>query len=215
LNIPKKAEFVCARFLKDIDCDKVHLTVDKAELVIDAPSGKIEKFYKPFFTRWSKVMENIDKYLKIFTENFDNSKIVQKETFSTVGFPPEISTMSIEEAAIFLKDRVDIAGEDLAFELNDENIEKFKKSVKQFVSFVVKNNFEVTKKNRRGLVSPIGVFSSYNTQPKPREPRIQIQVINEKLDNFVRETLNNQKDNLKILGQVEEIKGLIVDFLSS
>ena len=123
--------------------------------------------------------------------------------------------MSIEEAAIFLKDRVDIAGEDLAFELNDENIEKFKKSVKQFVSFVVKNNFEVTKKNRRGLVSPIGVFSSYNTQPKPREPRIQIQVINEKLDNFVRETLNNQKDNLKILGQVEEIKGLIVDFLSS
>jgi len=27
--------------------------------------------------------------------------------------------------------------------------------------------------------------------------------------------LNNQKDNLKILGQVEEIKGLIVDFLSS
>lgn len=152
---------------------------------------------------------------KVKFSQFIEKQEVQKETFSTVGFPPEISTMSIEEAAIFLKDRIDIAGEDLAFELNDENIEKFKKSVKQFVSFVVKNNFEVTKKNRRGLVSPIGVFSSYNTQPKPREPRIQIQVINEKLDNFVRETLNNQKDNLKILGQVEEIKGLIVDFLSS
>ena len=68
------------------------------------------------------------KIMKIYSNIVPEDRVreVQKETFSTVGFPPEISTMSIEEAAIFLKDRVDIAGEDLAFELNDENIEKFK-----------------------------------------------------------------------------------------
>ena len=88
LSIPEKAEFVCARFLKDTDCDKVHLTLDKTELVIDAPTGKIENFYKPFFTRWSKVMENIDKYLKVFVENFNNPKTVQKETFTISGMTP-------------------------------------------------------------------------------------------------------------------------------
>ena len=89
LTIPKKAEFVCARILKDTDCDKVHLTVDKAELVIDTPTGKIEDFYKPLFTRWSKIMENIDKYLGIFMENFNNSKVVQKDSFTISGMTPE------------------------------------------------------------------------------------------------------------------------------
>jgi hypothetical protein len=89
LTIPKKAEFVCARILKDTDCDKVHFTVDKTELVIDTPTGKIENFYKPFFTRWSKVMENVDKYLNIFMENFNNSKVVQKDSFTISGMTPE------------------------------------------------------------------------------------------------------------------------------
>ena len=89
LTIPKKAEFVCARILKDTDCDKVHFTVDKTELVIDTPTGKIENFYKPFFTRWSKVMENVDKYLNIFMENFNNSKVVQKNSFTISGMTPE------------------------------------------------------------------------------------------------------------------------------
>lgn len=89
LTIPKKAEFVCARILQDTECDKVHFTVDKTELVIDTPTGKIENFYKPFFTRWSKVMENIDKYLNIFMENFNNSKIVQKDSFTISGMTPE------------------------------------------------------------------------------------------------------------------------------
>ena len=39
---------------------------------------------------------------KVKFSQFIEKQEVQKETFSTVGFPPEISTMSIEEAAIFL-----------------------------------------------------------------------------------------------------------------
>ena len=89
LNIPEKAEFVCARILKGTDCDKVHFTVDKTELVIDTPTGKIEEYYKPFFTRWAKVLKDIDKYLNIFIENFNNSKVVQKDSFTISGMTPE------------------------------------------------------------------------------------------------------------------------------
>ena len=41
--------------------DKIHFTIKDAQLVIDTDSGQIEKYKKPFFTRWTKIMENIDK----------------------------------------------------------------------------------------------------------------------------------------------------------
>lgn len=91
LIIPEKAEFICARIRGNDtrDCDKVHLTVDKTQLVIDASTGNIEDFCKPFFTRWSKVMRSVDKYLGVFMENFNNSKVVQKNRFSVCGMTTE------------------------------------------------------------------------------------------------------------------------------
>jgi uncharacterized protein YaaR (DUF327 family) len=58
-------------------------------------------------------------------------------------------------------------------------------------------------------------FSNYSLPPHRIDPKYQIQVINEKLDALARETLSNQMNNLKILAQVNEIKGLIVDLMSS
>ena len=43
----------------------------------------------------------------------------------------------------------------------------------------------------------------------------RIEIINKKLDALAKETLSNQASNLKILAQVDEIKGLIVDLMSS
>ena len=151
------------------------------------------------------------------------SKEEEQPEFSITGLPPEISSMSIDDAAIFLKDAVDNAGNDLSEELNSENIQKFKTAVSQFVRFVVNNNFEVSsyrKKNRLGKEaltpsrSPF-FFSNYSVPPKKKNPRYQIQIINEKLDALTRATLEGQMDNLKILAQVSEIKGLIVDLMSS
>ena len=44
---------------------------------------------------------------------------------------------------------------------------------------------------------------------------IIILIINEKLDAMTRGLLNNQKNNLKLLEQINEIKGLIVDLMQS
>lgn len=140
--------------------------------------------------------------------------------FSINGLPPEIAAMSIDDAAIYLKDAVDNAGNDLSEELSAENIQKFKTAVSQFMKFVINNNFQVSSKSKRRMSkdfpsrSPF-FFSTYSVPPKRSNPRYQVQVINEKLDALTRATLEGQTDNLKILAQVNEIKGLIVDLMSS
>lgn len=142
--------------------------------------------------------------------------------FTLLGLPPEIQSMSIDDAAIYLKDAVDVAGNNLSDEINEENIEQFKTSVKQFITFVINNNFEISskrKKNRLGhdmmVPSRTNFFSNYSLPPHKIDPKVQINTINEKLDALARMTLETQMDNLKILAKVDEIKGLIVDLMSS
>lgn len=166
----------------------------------------------------NKKTEKADKTKRAsFTELLKTKK--EEPSFKTIGLPPEIQTMTIEEAAVFLKDAVDMAGNDLANENSRENLEKFKKSVSQLISFVVANNYEVnTKKPRRPrMVSPVGAFSNYNTTPHVKDPQIVIKTINEKLDALVRETMATQalQGNFRKLEQIDEIKGLVVDLLSS
>lgn len=151
------------------------------------------------------------KFSDFFKNKNDEAKILESE------FPSQINEMSTEDAAIFLKDAVDIAGNELSSSVNPENVEKFKKAVKQFISFVVKNNYEViTKKSKRPkFVSPVGMFSNYNTTPHPKNPKVQINIINEKLAQLTKETMKTQMDNLMILQKADEIKGLIIDLMSS
>ncbi len=138
------------------------------------------------------------------------------------GLPPEIASMEFDDAVVYLKDAVDNAGNELSDELSKENIEKFKTAVRQFMTFVINNNFEVNihrKKTRLGkdMIEPsrTNFFSNYTLPPHRKTPKYQIQVINEKLDALTRATLETQMNNLKILAQVNEIKGLIIDLMSS
>ena len=139
------------------------------------------------------------------------------------GLPPEIATMSIDDAAIFLKDAVDNAGNALSESVTKENIEQFKTAVRQFVTFIVNNNFEVSshrKKNRytgkdQIVPSRTNFFSNYTLPPHRIDPKYQIEIINKKLDELTRETLAMQMDNMKILAKANEIKGLIIDLMSS
>lgn len=145
----------------------------------------------------------------------------EESQFVTEGLnlPPEVAAMSIDEAAVFLADAVSMAGNDFSEEQTQENLERFKNSVKQFISFVVANNFEVSKrpnpKKRRSQPSRLFFFSDYTVPKTTRPDKISIEIINQKLDALARETLSNQSGNLNLLAQVNEIKGLIVDLMSS
>lgn len=135
------------------------------------------------------------------------------------GLPSIISTMSIEDAAIYLKDAVDNAGNDFSDNQSEENLEKFKSSVRNFIKFLVENNYEISsysKRLRRPVPSRLFYFSSYSVPPKKEQTiKFKAETINQKLDDLARETLSTQMDNLKILAQVNEIKGLVVDLLRS
>ena len=145
----------------------------------------------------------------------------EESQFVTEGLnlPPEVAAMSIDEAAVFLADAVSMAGNDFSEEQTQENLERFKNSVRQFISFVVANNFEVSKrpnpKKRRSQPSRLFFFSDYTVPKTTRPDKISIEIINQKLDALARETLSNQSSNLNLLAQVNEIKGLIVDLMSS
>lgn len=138
----------------------------------------------------------------------------EKEAIAA-GYPPEIARLSIEEAAVFLKDNVDKAGNKLSENQSAENIAEFRNTVRLFIKYVVDNNYIEYKKNRRGFSNPAQFFSKYNDKKRPRDPRLIIETINQKLDSMVRDTLLMQGNNLKILQEADEIKGLIVDLLQA
>ena len=163
--------------------------------------------------------EKSDKTKKSNFADLLRSKDSEESAFKTVGLPPEIKEMTLEEAAVFLRDAVDMAGNDLQNNTSRENIDRFKKAVTQLISFVVQNNYEVTAKRskRPQFTSPVGMFSTYNTTPRLKDPKVQVNIINQKLDALVQDSMRTQalQGNFKILQQVDEIKGLIVDLLSS
>lgn len=153
-------------------------------------------------------------------------KADEETVFSTRGLPPEIQGMSMEDAGIFLRDAVDNAGEMLKGNINAENLKAFKDAVSQFITFVVNNNFEEYRKDHpqvakakrlhrpEPLKMPVNVFSNYNTTPEKFPQSVRIQVINQKLDEITRDVLKRQSDNLKILSNINEVKGLVVDILN-
>ena len=53
------------------------------------------------------------------------------------GYPAEIANLSIEDAAVFLRDQVDKAGNKLSENQNSQNIAEFRNSVKLLIKFVV------------------------------------------------------------------------------
>ena len=97
--------------------------------------------------------EKNDKKEKVSSKKIKFSDILKKNEnlsdFELQGFPPEIADLSIEDAALYLKDQVDIIGDKFAESQNSETVMEFKNAVQQFVRFVVINNFEVSVQSRR------------------------------------------------------------------
>ena len=143
------------------------------------------------------------------------SKTEAEREAEAAGYPPEIAKLSIEEAAVFLKDKVDEAGNNLSENQSTENILEFRNTVRLFIKYIVDNNYIENKKKLHGSARPAQFFSKFNEMPRPRDPRVMINIINQKLDDMVRDTMSLQKNNLKILQQADEIKGLIVDLMQA
>ena len=60
---------------------------------------------KPFFTRWSTIMKNIDNYLAFFVQNFDNPSFVKKEGLKLSGMTKEAFEVFSKELDKLFKNR--------------------------------------------------------------------------------------------------------------
>lgn len=149
-----------------------------------------------------KIEQNANKlsFAEVLKKNKEADELLQ------AGFPIEILNMEIEEAAVFLKDKVDEAGERLAGEFSPDAFSSYRLAVNQFVKYIVKNNFSVTRHKRVGFNKRTG---------KRLAPHLQIQVINQKLDMMAADMLSNHINKLKALARVNEIQGLIVDLMAN
>ncbi len=130
----------------------------------------------------------------------------EEAALASEGLPPEIAGMDEESAIIFLKDAVDIAGDELKSNQSLETIERYRKKMSQLLKYVTRNNFEVLKLPRRGWRRKTG---------KAADPFVQIQLINQAINHLTSDLLYNHAKNLNILARIEEINGMIIDLLAA
>lgn len=147
------------------------------------------------------------------------SSMVEKqqeiEELASAGLPPELAGLSEEEAVSFLKDAVDVAGDELEENMTAENFAKFRRSVSQFLKYIEKNNYEVAKIKRFGRERTYRGTSPFFAEKRKPEPYVQVQVVNRRLDELATMILQNHTDRIQMLTKVDEIKGLIVDFFAA
>lgn len=158
--------------------------------------------------------QKTDKTKKsIFASSLE--KAIEVENLATAGLPVELAEMSIEEAVVYLKDAVDMAADKLNDSISEENFRSFRRSVSQFLKYVQKHSTEVAKIKRlkRSYIKK-GVMGPYFEERRETDPYYQVRVVDEKLDELAAMVLQNHSDKLKMLAKVDEIKGLLVDFLA-
>ena len=123
---------------------------------------------------------------------------------ASAGLPGEIAGMSVEEAVVFLKDRVTTAGDKLVDSMSENAFAEYRRAVSQLMKYVVKYGFDLEElKGRR------------NRRTNKERIFVQVRIIDEKLNDLASEILANQADTLSLLKRVEEIRGLLVDVLAS
>ena len=123
---------------------------------------------------------------------------------ASAGLPSEIAGMSVEDAVVFLKDRVTTAGDKLVDSMSESAFAEYRSAVSALMKYVVKYSFEIEE-----------LAGRRNRRTNKERIFVQVRIIDEKLNNLAAEILANQADKFLLLKRVEEIRGLLVDVLAS
>ena len=114
------------------------------------------------------------------------------------GLNPEERKNAVDDTLAVLQDEVYSSGANLAENVNEETINKYKKAVKSFVNFALQHSLNVKAITSGGL------------NPLKQRNYVIVKVIDEKIDKLTQELLFNQLEKLQILAKLDEIKGLLV-----
>ncbi|MBO4320207.1 MAG: YaaR family protein [Treponema sp.] len=136
-----------------------------------------------------------------FATAFEKSRM--EHQLQMEGFPVEIAGMEVEEAARYLKDAADIAADKLKECQMPDVFADYRKKVSQFMRYVVKNNFTIEQHAVPGR------------KGRKVQPKTQVVVINQKLDELARWLLKGHSETLLMLKKIDEISGLLVDLMAT
>lgn len=99
-----------------------------------------------------------------------------------------------------LIDEITVAGKKLTDHMYLKDLKEYKSLVSSFLNEVVSNSHEFSRENfldRRGRHRVYGI----------------VKLVNENLDELAQEVLKKEKDRIKILDRVDEIRGLLLDII--
>jgi len=138
-------------------------------------------------------IKNFERLLK--TEVSDIDKL------EDLYIPAHLVGLSPEKILEALLDEVHSAGDKLKDKQLPDNIVGYKNAVRSFMKYIVDRSYEVTESTSGGNILKRKKFT-------------QVQIIDQKLEQLAAGILSNQKDQLSLLGKIEEINGLLVDLMS-
>lgn len=130
-----------------------------------------------------------------------NSEKIQEPDYELQleGLNPEQRKQAVKDIISVLQDKVYSCGADLAENVNEDTINKYKRAVRSFVNFAVNHSIDV-----KSVIT-------CNLDQMKKNNYFVVKVIDEKIENLTKELLFNQLDKLKILAKLDEIKGLLID----
>lgn len=103
-----------------------------------------------------------------------------------------------ENAEQYLKEMLDKIiklGEKIKTTPRLQDIREYKQHITEYLTFILKNYYKIAKD-----------FAMYSSTML-----LRVDVINKKVDELVSWFLDNQKDNISLIKQVDEIQGLLLD----
>jgi len=95
-------------------------------------------------------------------------------------------------------DDITVQGKKIADHMDIKDMKKYRSMIKDFLNEVVPRSHEFSRENfldRRGRHRVYGI----------------VKLVNKNLDELSQELITNEKNNLSILGKVDEIRGLLLD----
>jgi uncharacterized protein YaaR (DUF327 family) len=119
-----------------------------------------------------------------------------------------------EDSVNMLMDEVRNTGDILKSRPFPEEVLRYKQAVRDFINYVVKNNYSVeVEAGTPNFLKPGYKGERGTDEAMQRKRHLKIQIIDKKLDDLAAMLLSSQVEQLKLVSHLEEIRGLLVDLL--
>lgn len=130
----------------------------------------------------------------------DDSKIKNSKGASFQAQYKKTQEELTQERVNKLLDEISKQGEVLTRKVDIRELKLYKELISEFLHEAVSNSHVFTKENKMDRRGRLRVWAA-------------VKKVNEELERLTQEVLNEEKDNLKILNCMEDIRGLLLDII--